>query len=127
MKMRNFVTVTAATALALGATLASAQVIEKTVVGDQIIITEIRTAPTSGIHTGAMTWDDLVLVEKVAQALESDRRLANGLTATLVAKNGQVTLSGSTSNYAQAQLAELRAKQAASPSSVVGTIATSGG
>lgn len=127
MKMRNFVTMSAAAGLAMAATLASAQVIERTVVGDQIVITEVRPAPTSGIHTGAMTWDDLVLVEKVANALESDRRLSRGLTATLVARDGKVTLSGATDSYAQAQLAELRAKQAAAPFTVVGTIAAGPG
>jgi osmotically-inducible protein OsmY len=126
MKTRHAMTMAAVIA-AMGATAALAENVVLVVPGEAIVIQELRPYHSSAIHTGAMTWDDLVLVEKVAAALEADRALAQpGITATLVANNGRVTMSGS-GDFAQAQRAERIAKRVAGGVNVAGTLANTGG
>jgi hypothetical protein len=116
----------AAALAASGAALAHAQayVVQP---GERVIIIE---TPVHGaaIHTGAMTLQDQALASEVAIALHADRKLAQpGITATVVASNGNVTLSGSADSYEQAQRAERLAKRAAGPGRVVGTLSTTSG
>ena len=124
--MKSMKTVAAALA-ACGAALAHAQAYE-VLPGERVIIIDTRPINGAAIHSGAMTLQDQALVDQVAVALHADRRLAQpGITATLVASNGNVTLSGSADSYAQAQRAEQLAKRAAEPGRVVGTLSTTGG
>jgi osmotically-inducible protein OsmY len=126
MKMKHAMTMAAVIA-AMGATASLAETVVLVVPGEAIVIQELRPFHSSAIQTGAMTWDDLVLVEKVAAALEADRSLAQpGITATLVAKDGRVTMSGS-GNYAQAQRAERIAKRVAGGANFAGTLSNTGG
>jgi osmotically-inducible protein OsmY len=87
------------------------------------------TLPAGGtIHTGAMTYEDQLLVDRIADALASDRQLqAPGITVTVTAKNGKVALSGSADSLAQAYRAERIVKNEAGAANVAGTLSTEGG
>lgn len=124
--MKSIKAVAAAMA-ACGAALAHAQayVVEP---GERVIIIETRTINGAAVHSGAMTWQDQALADEVAIALHADRRLAQpGITATVVASNGNVTINGSTDSYEQAQRAEQLARRAAGPGRVTGTLSTTSG
>ena len=124
--MKSMKAVVAAMA-ACGAALAHAQAYE-VLPGERVIIIETRPLPGAAIHSGAMTLQDQALADQVAIALHADRKLAQpGITATVVASNGNVTISGSADSYAQAQRAEQLAKRAAGPGRVVGTLSTTSG
>src|SRR3954466_13129038 len=60
---------------------------------------------TEAIHTGANNWADQALADRVGQAFAADRRL-DGITATVVANGGQVSLTGSAKSPEQASIAE---------------------
>lgn len=82
--------------------------------GEPVVVFEARPLPGSSIHSGAMTWDDQALADRVASELYNDRRLSHpGMTATVVANNGNVTVSGTAEDFIQAQRAEQLAKRAA--------------
>jgi osmotically-inducible protein OsmY len=90
----------------------------------------VRTTMPSGnsIHTGALTYEDQILVDQIAAALESDRQLQKpGITATVTATNGKVALSGSADSLAQASRAEKIVRNTAGNASVAGTLSTEGG
>ena len=96
--------------------------------GERVIIIETRPIHGAAIHSGAMTLPDQALADEVAIALHADRRLAQpGITATVVASNGRVTINGSTDSYEQAQRAERLAQRAAGPGRVAGTLSTTSG
>ena len=124
--MKSLKAVAAAMA-ACGAALAHAQVYSVTP-GERVIIIETRAINGAAVHSGAMSWQDRALADEVAIALHADRKLAQpGITATVVASNGDVTLSGSADSFEQAQRAEQLAKRAAGPGRVAGTISTTSG
>jgi osmotically-inducible protein OsmY len=77
--------------------------------------------PTDAIHSGGMSASDEALAGAVAQALASDPGLY-GATATVVANNGQIMLSGSAKNVQQAARAEQLAKRVAGVTAVSGTL-----
>lgn len=108
--MKSRLALTAA-ALALSAGVAQAQYLDTTVA-----------AHSNHIHGGAMTFDDQALLAQVMNALATDRELKQGVTATVVVKNGQVTLSGSSETVIQAARAEKLAKDIAGSANVVGTL-----
>lgn len=124
--MKSMKAVAAALA-ACGAAVAHAQtyVVQP---GERVIILEARPVHGAAIHSGATTWQDQALADEVAIALHADRRLAQpGITATVVASNGGVTLSGSADSYEQAQRAERLARRVAGPGRVSGFLSTTGG
>jgi hypothetical protein len=128
MKTRHAYTMTAALALAFSAPLFAQTLVTRTVMPGESIVVETRINPSSAIHSGGMTYDDLVVAERVAAALEDDRALARpGITATVVANNGHVNVTGTADNNVQAQRAMRDAKRAAAPYNVAGFIATSSG
>jgi osmotically-inducible protein OsmY len=70
----------------------------------------------NAFHSGAMTYDDQVLVDRVVAALETDRRLRNaGITATVTAKDGKVSIGGTARSDEEAIRAQQVAKEAAGP------------
>jgi len=82
----------------------------------------------NAIHSGAMSYDDQILVDKVASALANDRQLQRpGITATVTAKDGQISLSGSADRVSQAARAEKIARDIAGAGNVSGTLSTQGG
>ena len=96
--------------------------------GEPVVVFEARPLPGSSIHSGAATWEDQALADRVASDLFNDRRLsAPGITSTVVARNGDVTLTGSADSFEQAQRAERVAKRAAGAGHVYGFISTTGG
>ena len=109
MKTRLALTAAAALAVSIGA--AQAQYLDKPVI-----------APSNHIHGGAMALEDQALLQQIMTALATDRELKQGVTATVVVKNGQVTLSGSANDIVQAARAEKLAKDAAGAANVVGTL-----
>ena len=117
----------AALLAACGASWAQAQAYEIQP-GERVTIIETRPIHGAAIHSGATSLADQALADEVAIALHADRRLAQpGITATVVASNGGVTISGSTDSYEQAQRAERLAKRAAGPGRVTGTLSITGG
>ncbi len=128
MKTRHAYSMTAALALAFSAPLLADTVVAGTLMPGESIVIETRINPSSAIHSGGMTYDDLMLADRVASALEDERALARpGITATVVASNGHVTLTGTADNNVQAQRAMRAARRAAGPYNVAGFIATSSG
>jgi hypothetical protein len=126
MTMKSMKTVAALLA-ACGASWAQAQAYEIQP-GERVIIIETRPISGAAIHSGAMTLADQALADQVAIALHADRRLSQpGITATVVASNGTVTINGSTDSYEQAQRAERLARRVAGPGRVVGTLSNTGG
>lgn len=91
--------------------------------------THYRSADDGTIHVGSgMNADDLALAERVADALRSDRRLSEpGITATVTAKDGRVSLSGSANDNRQAIRAEAIARHVAGAGNVSGTLANEAG
>jgi len=95
--------------------------------GERVII-EGQPTPGDGIASGAVTPDDQRLADDVAFALHDSRRLSRpGMTATIVANRGTITISGSADNFEQAQRAERIARGAAGGHPVVGMISTTSG
>ena len=80
---------------------------------------------TEAIHTGANNALDQELADRVGQAIASDSRL-KGITATIVANNGQVSLSGSARSPEQASIAENVARHVAGIANVSGTLSSQG-
>lgn len=80
---------------------------------------------TDAIHTGANNWDDQALADRVGQAFASDSRL-DGITATVVANGGQVSISGSAKSPEQASIAENVARSIAGVANVSGTLSSEG-
>ena len=85
-----------------------------------------RLEPTSAIHAGANNPADQALAERVADAIADEPRL-DGITATVAANNGNVSLSGSAESPEQAAIAEQVAREAAGAGSVTGTLSPTGG
>jgi hypothetical protein len=77
------------------------------------------------IHTGGYTLADTELANRIGNAIAQDPSM-EGVTATIVANNGSVSLSGSAPRHDQGQRAELIARQIAGYGSVSGSIAASG-
>ena len=120
--------IAAAAALACAAGMAQAQVIYEVQPGDQVIILEPRVPNGSPAHRGGLTLEDQALADQVSYAIHFDRRLMRpGITTTVVANNGDVSISGSANNYEQAQRAELAARSVAGARHVTGMISTMGG
>ena len=88
-----------------------------------------RSADDGNIHLGsADNADDLALAGRVADALRSDRRLSEpGITATVTAKDGRVSLSGSANDNRQAMRAEAIARQVAGAGNVSGSLSNEAG
>ena len=107
--------IAAASVLALSVGAAQADRLEKGAV-----------SPTNNIHGGAMTIEDQILLDKIMSDLSADRMLQQGVTATVVVKDGKVTFNGSADSVAQAARAEKIAKDAAGPFNVTGTLYPSG-
>ena len=80
---------------------------------------------TDAIHTGANNWADQALADRVGQAFAADRRL-DGITATVVANDGRVSLSGSAKSPEQASIAENVAHHIAGIANVSGTLSSQG-
>jgi osmotically-inducible protein OsmY len=126
MKTRHSLTMAAGLALACSVP-AMAQTYVAVPAGAPIVI-EVRPSPSSAIHAGGMTWDDLVLANQAALALEDSRALSRpGITATVVGSNGGVTLTGTAESNEQAQRAMIVAKRAVRPAMVSGFIAATPG
>ena len=85
-----------------------------------------RIEPSSAIHAGADNPADQALAERVADAIADEPRL-DGITATVAANNGDVSLSGSARSPEQAAIAEQVAREVAGPGSVSGTLSPTGG
>ena len=79
----------------------------------------------SAIHTGANNAADQALADRVGQEFASDRRL-DGITATVVANDGRVMLSGSAKSPEQASIAENDARRIAGVANVSGTLSAEG-
>ena len=79
----------------------------------------------AAIHTGANNIADQALADRVGQEFASDRRL-NGITATIVANDGRVMLSGSAKSPEQASIAENDARHIAGVANVSGTLSSEG-
>ena len=80
----------------------------------------------NAIHIGGYTLADQALADRIGNAIAQDPSL-EGVTATIVSKNGDVSISGSAPRHDQAQRAELIARQIAGYGSVSGTIAATSG
>ena len=74
----------------------------------------------NAIHSGGMSADDQALADRVADALATDPKLVH-ITATVVAKDGRVSLNG-TGNISQAARAEQIACDIAGRANVSGTL-----
>jgi len=94
--------------------------------GDQ---SSYRSTDDGNIHVGsAANADDQALAERVADALRSDRRLEEpGITATVTARDGRVSLSGFANDNRQSMIAEADARRVAGPGNVSGTLANEAG
>jgi len=78
---------------------------------------------TASVHSGGMTADDQALADRIAAALAADRKLSEpGITATVVANNGRVSLNGSAKDLTQAARAEQIAVDIAGRANVSGTL-----
>ena len=88
-----------------------------------------RMSDDGNIHVGAAAnADDQALADRVADALRNDRKLSEpGITATVSAKDGRVSLSGSANNQQQAYRAEAIAKRVAGAGNVSGTLSNEAG
>ena len=118
----------AAALAACAAGMAQAQVVHEAQPGERVIILEPRVPNGSPAHRGGLTLEDQALADQVSYAIHLDRRLMRpGITTTVVANNGDVTISGSANNYEQAQRAELAARRVAGAGRVTGMISTMGG
>jgi osmotically-inducible protein OsmY len=82
----------------------------------------------SAIHSGARNMDDAALADQIAAAFAADRTLSKtaGFVATVTARNGRVSLSGSAKNAEQAAKAEKIASDIAGRANVSGTLDISG-
>jgi hypothetical protein len=102
--------------------------VERPYVAGQPVVREypLSTLPgASAIHTGANNAADQVLADNVGAAFAADSRL-DGITATVVANNGQVSLSGSAKSPEQASIAENVARRVAGWGAVSGTLSSTG-
>ena len=82
----------------------------------------------SPVHSGGASVADAQLADRVAAALVSDRKLSEpGITATVSAYNGRVSLTGSTDSVAQAARAEQVASRVAGRGNVSGLLSNTGG
>lgn len=87
-----------------------------------------RMSDDGNIHTGATNADDQALADRVADALRNDRKLSEpGITATITANNGHVSLSGFANNQQQGYRAEQDARRVAGAANVSGTLANEAG
>ena len=85
-------------------------------------------ADDNNIHSGGVTYEDDQLAGRVADALRNDRMLSMpGITATVTAKDGQVSLTGSASNIQQAARAEQLARDVAGRGNVSGSLESTAG
>ena len=126
MKTMRMAAVAAAAACAAG--MAQAQVYYEVQPGERVIILEPRVPDGSPAHRGGLTLDDQALADRVSYAIHAGRRpMHSGLTTTVVATNGEVTISGSAESFEQAQRAEIAAKRAAGSAHVAGMISTTSG
>jgi osmotically-inducible protein OsmY len=77
----------------------------------------------NSVHSGGMTADDQALADRIASAIAGDRKLSEpGITATIVANNGRVSLNGSAKDVTQAARAEQIACDIAGRANVSGTL-----
>ena len=116
MKKRMVLGTTAA-ALALGAFApAFAQptepvvIVETPVPAERIYVPAVR--PSGAVHGGFVNPGDEVLLGDAIAALSGDKRL-DGSTVTIVAKNGELIMNGSTKDVQQAAHMERLAKKVA--------------
>jgi len=118
-----------AAALALGATPCFANDYGRHHLWSYDDTSNYRAADDGTIHVGAApNADDQALAERVADALRSDRRLSEpGITATVTAKDGRVSLSGSANDERQAMRAEAIARRVAGAGNVSGTLSSEAG
>ncbi len=78
---------------------------------------------TNSVHSGGMTYEDQLLADRIAAAIAADRQLSEpGITATVVANNGRVSLNGSAKDVTQAARAEKIASDIAGRANVSGTL-----
>lgn len=84
------------------------------------------TSPVSAIHSGGETLDDTLIAENVARAFADDPRL-DGATITVSARNGDVSLSGSSRSAEQGAYAQELARRVSGVRSVSGTLSAGGG
>ena len=85
-------------------------------------------ADDNNIHSGGVTYEDDQLAGRVADALRNDRMLSEpGITATVTAKDGRVSLTGSASNIQQAARAEQLARNVAGWGNVSGSLESTAG
>jgi osmotically-inducible protein OsmY len=117
----------AAAAAACAAGVAQAQVYYEAQPGEPVIVLEPRVPDGSPAHRGGLTLDDQALADQVSYAIPGRRPMQSGLATTVVATNGNVTISGSAESFEQAQRAEIAAKHAAGAAHVGGMISTTSG
>jgi osmotically-inducible protein OsmY len=122
MKATHLTIAAAALALAMGAAQAHNDGKRHAHYGDTVYYGD--TLPNA-IHSGGMSYDDQILADKVATALANDSKLQKpGITATVSAKNGQVSLSGFADSAEQAARAEKIARDVAGAGNFSGTLST---
>ena len=100
----------------------SPRVAELVVLEDARVLDE-RVA--SGIHSGGDNPSDIALADEVAAALALDPRL-DGATVTVVAEDGNVSLTGSAEEAAQAGIAQQIARNVEGVETVSGTLEQEG-
>ena len=81
----------------------------------------------SPLHSGGATIADAQLADRVAAAIVSDRMLEPGITATVAANDGRVSISGSADGIAQASRAEMIASRVAGRGAVTAMFSELGG
>ena len=125
MKAKHLMTAAATLALAMGAAQAHNDGKRHAHYGDTVYYGD---SLPNAIHSGGMSYDDQLLADKVAAALASDPKLQRpGITATISAKNGQVSMTGSADRAEQAARAEKIARDIAGAGNFSGTLSTQGG
>jgi osmotically-inducible protein OsmY len=121
MKMRHELILAAALAMS-GAAFAHG--LDKRAASDGSYVSYDRYAVgTNSVHSGGTTVDDQALAARIASAIAGDRQLQRpGVTATVVANNGRVSLNGSAKDATQAARAEQIACDIAGRANVSGTL-----
>ena len=122
MNMRHGLMLTAALAMS-GAAFAHGVDKRAAYDGSYAYPTDRYAMGTNSVHSGGVTYDDQVLADRIAAAIAADRKLSEpGVTATVVANNGRVSLNGSAKDTTQAARAEKIASDIAGRANVSGTL-----
>ena len=121
MKLRHRLTLVAA--LAISGTAFAHGYGKQAYDGSYMPASDRYAVGVNSIHSGGTTADDQALADRIASALAGDRKLSEpGITATVVANNGRVSLNGSAKDTTQAARAEQIACDIAGRANVSGTL-----